>query len=189
MGLFTNIFKMQKNITVTTEPVTKTQSVQKITSNPKDNNARFSELSKTSAKHMRQGKIGLYRCDLFSMAQIIEKEGKLKNALKQYLYVFYLDSTGIDDLAAIEMIKDGILKPRPIVAPAVIKRIRIIKNKLELSDVDFKDLYFLCPEESIMPYAVFSYADSFDLLLTCLNDGADACEEVIRKAVKNYKFQ
>lgn len=157
---------------------------QKISTDKRDNDAYFRELNRNSMKHLQAGEIGFYRCELFNMARILEKEDNLLDALKQYMYVFYLDTTGINSFAALRM---G-LKPKPIVAPGVINRIRIIQNKLNLTDEDFKKLYFECPNESILPNAVFSYSDSYDLLIKSLNDGLCEADMIIEKVLKKYKL-
>lgn len=162
MGIF-NIFHKQKSVQISN---TKT-----------GNNDRYKDLSKRSQEHLRTGEIGFYRNDLFDLARILEKEENLLDALKQYMYVFYLDTTGISNLSAL---RSG-SKPRPMIAPGVVNRIRITRNKLNLSDEDFKNLYFECPTESILPNTIFSYAESYDLLSICLSKGVDFADNIVRK--------
>ena len=161
----------------------KEPTYKKISTIKSENNDNYKELCKQSMEHLKSDKIDSYRCDLFNMARILEKEGSLKDALKQYLYVFYLDTTGISSFEALQM---G-LTPRPFIAPGVVNRIRIVKNKLKLSDDDFKCLYFDCPLESILQNAIFSYSESYDLLLKCLDGKIDETDTIIKKALKRYK--
>ena len=150
-------------------------------SNVTDNNERFRILSKSSMEYLRTGEIDFYRNDLFDMARILEKEGKLTDALKQYLYVFYLDTTGISSLEALRL---G-YKPKPMIAPGILNRIRIVRNKLKLTDAELKDLYFTCPTESIFPDAVFTYQESYELLEECFKENGTP-DAMMQKAIKRY---
>lgn len=149
-----------------------------------DNNLKFKQFSESSRKHLQSGEIGFYRNDLFGMASILENEGKLKNALFQYLYVFYLDCIGISSLEALKM---G-LTPQPCIAPGVVRRIHIIKNKLQLSEAELKNLFFSIPPESIMPNAIFSIQDIYNLLLLSLDGKNIDTNKIIQERKKSYKL-
>lgn len=148
-----------------------------------DNDTKFKRLSKSAEKNLLAGEIGFYRNDLFSIANILEKEGKLTDSLKQYLYIFYLDCTGISSLAAIHM---G-LTPNPSIIPGVANRIRILKKKLQISEDDLKQLYFSVPQDSIIPDTIFSFSEIYELLILWLNEKKDKANETIAKRVKKQK--
>lgn len=154
-----------------------------ISSVPADNNESFRQLSELSRQNLQAGKIGFYRCNLFDMANILEKEGRLKDALREYLYVFYLDCTGINSLDAMQM---G-FTPHPMIAPGVVRRIRVVKKKLPFSDEELKEMYFSIPSESKMLNTIFSFQEIYNLLTLCLDGKIDEVNAIIEKHEKKHK--
>ncbi len=141
-----------------------------------ENDIEYQKLGKEIQKHLQSGELGLYRNDLFASAEMLKRENKLMAALDSYMYVFYLDLIGISSLKSFRM---G-LKPHPSVAPGVVKRIDSIRKKLNLSDEELKEKYFECPRESIVPNSLFSYEETFKLLIICLNEDPESVYRFIR---------
>ena len=79
---------------------------------------------------------GLYRNTRFEMADLLEQEGRLKNALTTYLEVCYLDVNGPQNLGGMS---DSTLGEYPAfhpegarLAPALVRSVSAIAEKLEL---------------------------------------------------------
>ena len=172
--------ELKAELRTTYTPQKKSPKKKGISSIPAGNNESFRQLGELSRQNLQAGEIGFYRCNLFDMANILEKEGRLKDALREYLYVFYLDCTGINSLGAMQM---G-FTPHPMVAPGVVRRIRVVKKKLPFSDDELKEMYFSIPSESIMSDTIFSFQEIYNLLLLCLDGKIDKVNAIIKKREK-----
>jgi len=91
-----------------------------------------------------------YRCTKFDMAQFLENENKILNALEYYAEVLYLDVNGpqnmpciIGDVIGIN--RESFLKFNPenaFVAPAIIESIRILSEKENIQENEFEKLFY-----------------------------------------------
>ena len=61
---------------------------------PSENDVKWGLLNKEVTEHAVNGMWGLYRNTRFQMAELLRKEGKLKQALFTYCWVCYLDLNG-----------------------------------------------------------------------------------------------
>ncbi len=116
---------------------------------PSDNDVRWSLLNDELPNYARDAQWGLYRNAIFQMAEILSGENKLRDSLRMFLGVCYLDLNGptnmpVDEngnvFTEIEDIKpfDPELK---ILAPGVIARIQSIIEELELSKENVREIY------------------------------------------------
>lgn len=141
-----------------------------------ENDIKFQQLSQKVQEHLQNGEIGFYRNDLFAIAEILKHENRLNAALESYMYVFYLDTTGISSLSGLRKGQ----KARPSVAPGVVNRIDTIRKKLSLSDEELKNRYFSCPLDSIFPNALFSYEESYEMLVMCMAKDYESVDALIK---------
>jgi predicted RNA-binding Zn-ribbon protein involved in translation (DUF1610 family) len=115
---------------------------------PSDNDVRWGLLNKQLLEHARKGDWGLYRNDRFEMAEILRQEMKLREALRTYLEVCYLDLNGPNNRGG--MTDPELLRRFPpftpdesaFLAPGVVDRIRQVIRKLKLTEKEIKDLFF-----------------------------------------------
>ena len=116
---------------------------------PSDNDVRWSLLNEEILNTARNAQWGLYRNARFQMAEILSKENKLKDALRMYLGVCYLDLNGASNMPTDEngnVINDTeYFKPfdfeTKFLAPGVIDRIKKIVKNLELSREKVQEIY------------------------------------------------
>ncbi len=114
---------------------------------PSDNDVRWGLLNKQLIEHAKNGDWGLYRNARFQMAEILRGEMKLKDALRTYLEVCYLDLNGPSNTGG--MNAPELLKEFPpfdpnrdsFLAPGVIDLIKRIVLKLNLSKDEVKQIY------------------------------------------------
>jgi hypothetical protein len=115
--------------------------------NPKKENVQWSLLNESLMEHLKNGEMGLYRNVKLDMAQILKKEGKLKEALKAYLGICYLDLNGpINDVVKDEqgnIIEINLFNPDfGDLAPGIIKEIKRIVEQEGLEKNKVKEIYF-----------------------------------------------
>ncbi len=105
---------------------------------PSKNDIKWGLLNKELIEHATNGDWGLYRNAKFQMGEILRKEIKLKDALRTYLEVCYLDLNGLNNTGGINdpefLKKFSPFDPtggNSFIAPRVIDRIQKIIRKLE----------------------------------------------------------
>lgn len=114
---------------------------------PSDNDVRWGLLNKQLMEHAKNGDWGLYRNARFQMAEILRGEMKLKDALRTYLEVCYLDLNGPNNTGGMndpELLKEfPPFDPRcdSFLAPGVIDLIKRIVLKLKLSEDEVRQIY------------------------------------------------
>jgi DNA-directed RNA polymerase subunit RPC12/RpoP len=114
---------------------------------PSDNDIRWGLLNKQLIEHAKNGDWGLYRNARFQMAEILRGEMKLKDALRTYLEVCYIDLNGPNNTG--EMNDPELLKEFPpfnpkdfsFLAPGVIDLIKRIMLKLKLDKDKIKQIF------------------------------------------------
>lgn len=114
---------------------------------PSDNDTRWSLLGKQRLMHAQSGSWGLYRNATFQMAEILRGEMKLKEALRIYLEVCYLDLNGPNNTGGMNDLE--LLKEFPsfdpnrdsFLAPGVIDLIKRIALKLNLSKDEIRQIF------------------------------------------------
>lgn len=115
-----------------------------------DHDVQWGLLNEDLLNYAKSGQWVSYRSAIFQMAEILRKEKRLKEALRMYLGVCYLDLNGATNMMTNEsgsIISDPEFnKPfdsgLAFLAPGVIDRIKKIIEKLELSKEEVKEIYF-----------------------------------------------
>ncbi len=113
---------------------------------PAENDVQWSLLNKQLIEHSKLGNWGLYRNTRFEMAEILRKEGKLKQALLTYLEVCYLDLNGPNNTGGTtnaEILKDypPFSADSAFLAPGIIERIVRIIKKLQIEPIDVRNMF------------------------------------------------
>lgn len=138
-----------------------------ISDKPSENNELWQYYSNCFAAYCRYGQMGKARCVRYDQARIREKEGAIQDAISLYFFVFSTDLWGYSELS--EM-KNG-MKPSPIMAPAVVNRIRICRNKIKWSDDDLKNfLIEKYDKQTEYPNAKYDYTKRIEILIEAMND-------------------
>jgi len=114
---------------------------------PSDNDVRWGLLNKQLIEHAKNGDWGLYRNARFQMAEILRGEMKLKDALRTYLEVCYIDLNGPNNTGGMndpELLKEfPPFNPKDFsfLAPGVIDLIKRIVLKLKLDKDEIKQIF------------------------------------------------
>lgn len=117
---------------------------------PSENDVRWGLLNEDLLKNAKSEQWGLYRNVKFQMAEILNKENKLKDALRMYLEVCYLDLNGATNMPTDEngnVVRDPeYFKPfdpkeSAFLAPGVIDLIKRIVLKINLSKDETKQIF------------------------------------------------
>ncbi len=114
---------------------------------PSDNDVRWGLLNKQIIENAKNGDWGLYRNTRFQMAEILRGEMKLKDALRTYLEVCYLDLNGVRNVGGMndpELLKEFPPfdpKESAFLAPGVIDLIKRIVLKLKLNKDEIKQIF------------------------------------------------
>jgi len=116
---------------------------------PSEHDVQWSLLNEEILNNASNAQWGLYRNARFQMAEIINKENKLKDALRMYLGVCYLDLNGASNMPTDEsgnVINDPeFFKPFDpeikFLAPGVIDRIQRILKKLEITREEVRTIF------------------------------------------------
>lgn len=109
---------------------------------PPKNDVLWAICNKRLLEHANNGNWGLYRNTKFEMAEILRKEGRLKDSLAKYLEVFYIDINGPRNIG-------GWLPPRPdpfspkdaFLAPGIFHKVSSLVEKLSLTTPELANLY------------------------------------------------
>jgi len=116
---------------------------------PSEHDVQWSLLNEEILNTANNAQWGLYRNARFQMAEILNKENKLKDALRMYLGVCYLDLNGASNMPTDEdgnAINDTeFFKPfdpeLKFLAPGVIDRIQKIIKKLDIAKEEVKEIF------------------------------------------------
>jgi DNA-directed RNA polymerase subunit RPC12/RpoP len=114
---------------------------------PSDNDVRWGLLNKQLLEHIKNGDWGLYRNAKFKMAEILRGEMRLKEALRTYFEVYYLDLNGPNNLGGIT--DPEILKEFPafnpedfgFLAPGISELIALLAKRLNLNKEELKKIF------------------------------------------------
>ena len=161
----------------------------KISDKRSENNERWQSENEGYIESLKKGELGFARNHLFNMASIREHEGDLIPALLLYFNVCYWDLSGFDSLDAYRIgLGDGFksIKPQPLLAPAVIRRISIVQKKLALSDTELKQKFMSEDLSDSVPVHLFSQAECAGLIIKSLSDGVDSIERQLNTSIRNF---
>ena len=113
---------------------------------PSENDVKWGVLNKQLIRHAQRGNWGLYRNTRFTMAELLRKEMKLKQALQAYLEVCYLDlngpnNTGGNDPELLKEFPPFDPNRNSFLAPGVIDLIQRIIKKLNIDKDEVKKIF------------------------------------------------
>lgn len=137
---------------------------------PPENDVRWSLLNEELLENAKSEQWGLYRNVRFQMAEILNKENKLKDALHMYLEVCYLDLNAATNMPIDEkgnVIHDPeYFKPfdseQKSLVPGIIERIKKIIKKLNLEKQEVRKIYLILANvQQRSTRASLSPADTF----------------------------
>lgn len=139
-----------------------------INKNPEKNyhDLIWGELNKRSIEYAKSGKWGLYRCERYSMYCILMEE-------KRYLQALYL----LFEVVFIDM-NNGIVYP---IAPGIVKSIREISMRLDISDEEMIDLLQKECEKMHKPTNNFSNDETVLVFVAYAYGHDEMAENVINK--------
>lgn len=152
---------------------------------------RWREATKNSQKHLKAGELGLYRNDLFAMADIRKDEGHRDDELRLLLMVCYLDSWPFSDLRGYKMALEYDFAPVPggIIAPGVIKRISQAAKALGYSSADVEAVFRREVRADMLPDPVMTVDGCAKLMRMHLDGKGAAADAALKKETARYLKQ
>lgn len=118
---------------------------------PSDQDALWSLLNSQLLEHAKNANWGLYRNARLSMAELLTTEKKFRAALDTYLEISYLDANGPRNLGGAS--HPEVLREYPsfdreyaFQAPAIVNRIDLLAQRLNLSDLELSKAYLAVAE-------------------------------------------
>ena len=138
--------------------------------------------------HLRSGNYAGYRNDMYASSEILKKEGKYADQLRNLLVVFYLDLSGFSSVQEAIIICKGSLAPTPpFIAPSVAKNIKTASTKCQFDNDQVLSFYRSFISESMVPVHLFTLSETETILRKLLTDGCDAATKAIPKR-KTFKI-
>lgn len=149
----------------------------------------FYDLSKQSQDHLRQGKLGMYACDLYSMSEVNRKEKMYDKQLYSLTISAYIHLSGVDTLEDYSYWKNGdfsVTRPRPLLPPAVVRNLSTCTKKLSMSIEQYEEFYFDVIEPTLTPAHVFGIKGTWDIIHAYLNGEDQKAEKLIAGGTKKF---
>ncbi len=191
MGLFDNLFKKPK-MTVTIDKRIKFDSGESLERKPCPKKPKLTldeqwkNITKQSQEHMKNGRIGLYACDLYSFSEIDRKEKRYNDQIKKLMISAYIHLSEAESISAFHQYGKDVGIPAPTLPPAVIRATNTAIKRLNWSMQDYRDAFMNTIETTMVPVHLFSTKDCLDIICLYLDGSSDKAERKIRSEVKKY---
>lgn len=157
-----------------------------------DLNIQFMSLSKKVQQHSRNGQIGLYACDLYSMSEIHRKEEHYNDQLTLLILSAYYHLSGIGNLEDYKLTLSncrlGITPtlPPPILPPAVIRETQKALERLRLNIDDYRKKYYEEITISLIPMHILGTDKCLDVICLYLTGNSNKAEKEIKTCVEQF---
>lgn len=152
-------------------------------------NADFKYYSQQVKLHLSEGNLGLYACDLYNLSQIHCKEKHYSDQLHLLILSAYIHLSGVDTLEDYNYWKDGdfsIIKPIPLLPPAVIRSTQKCMKCLEIDLDEYKKLFkkYICI--NLTPAHVFGIEKSLEIICSYLDGDYEKADKIVLNETKKY---
>lgn len=139
MGILGNLFKKpEAAITIDKRiKLSPGESSERTTSSEKRPKPTLDEqwqnISRQSQTHLKQGDLGLYACDLYSLSEIYRKEAHYNDQMNLLILSAYIHLSGISTIEEYNYWKNGdfsVVKPMPLLPPCCNKKHKVLHKKV-----------------------------------------------------------
>lgn len=192
MGLFENLFKKPK-MTVTIDKRIKLGPGESLERTPSDHkkpiltlDEQWQNITKQSQEHMRDGRIGLYACDLYDFSEIDRKEKRYNDQMKMLMISAYTHLSAAESIRAFHQYGKDLGITEPMLPPAVVNATNTAIKRLDWSMQDYRNSFMSTIETTMVPIHLFSVKDCLDIICLYLDGNSDKAEKKIRSGVKKY---
>lgn len=152
-------------------------------------NFQFKECSKNVQKHLQEGNLGLYACDLYSMSEIYRKEHCYNDQLQTLMESAYIHLSGIGTIKDFNTALSSNFKHfdlDPILPPAVIRGIERAIKSLNMNISSFQNRYRENIDLSLTPAHIFGVDKSLEIICLYLEGNSEKAEKEIEKGTKKF---
>lgn len=144
--------------------------------------------TKNSQKHLKAGELGLYRNDLFSMADVHKAEGRRDEELRLLLFVCYLDFWPFGSLAEYRYnLEDGFpAVPGGIIAPGVITRISSAAKAIGYTPADVEQMFCREVRADMVPAPVMTVQGCAKLVRMSMEGKRAEAEKALSRETSKF---
>ncbi len=153
-------------------------------------NFQFMEYGKNIQKHLQEGNLGLYACDLYSISEVYRKEHCYNDQLKVLMESAYIHLSGIGLIKDFNIALSNNFKHiglDPILPPAVIRGIKMAMKNLNMDISLFKIRYKEVIDETLTPIHVFGVDKSLEIICLYLEDNTEKAEKEMEQGIKKFQ--
>lgn len=195
MGFLRNFFN-NSNITVTIDKNIKLspgESLSKPSSREKKPKPTLDEqwkyITKCSQEHLKDGRLGLYACDLYSFSEIDRKEKRYNDQIKKLMISAYIHLSGTEEFQNYQQLKSIYKKSKmlyPVLPPAVIRSTSVAMKRLDMELSAYKEQFKQTINPTITPIHLYGIDDTLEIICLYLTDKPEKAEKKIRSGAKKY---
>lgn len=149
----------------------------------------FCNISQQSHKHLRQGNLGLYACDVYSLSEINRKEKQYDKQLHSLSIAAYIHLSGISTLEEYSYWKDGdfsLAEPQPILPPAVIRSLKLCIKRCNMSIEQYKEFFLEIVDTTLTPTHVFGVNGTLEIVCTYLDGNTEKADKMVNNGAKKF---
>ncbi|CAM4042168.1 SAP domain-containing protein [Cohnella lubricantis] len=143
----------------------------------------------------KERNFGLYRNILLGFSVLQEQEGKYEESLRNLFEICFIDLSGMSnnfDKQYLHIVEKNFFpyeESTCTLAPGIKSRIVHLRDELNLSENDFKELYFGAVNSLQVPFHIFTKQETYQILVEELNENQERLKQIYLEAKKRYKFQ
>lgn len=201
MGIFRNIFKKKNNaasdnINISIDKNIKLRPGESLSRTPPANqrqkqslNEQWQKISEQIQKHLQDGKIGLYACDLYSLSEIDGKEKRYNDQMNKLIVSAYIHLSGTEEFLNYQQTNQGGFATDilyPILPPAVIRDTKTTMKRLNMDISAYQNLFLQTIEPTMTPIHLYGVDGALKIISLYLNDEPEKAEKEIKRSVKKY---
>ena len=195
MGILGNLFKKpEAAITIDKRiKLSPGESSERTTSSEKRPKPTLDEqwqnISRQSQTHLKQGDLGLYACDLYSLSEIYRKEAHYNDQMNLLILSAYIHLSGISTIEEYNYWKNGdfsVVKPMPLLPPDVIRSTKSCIKKLGIDLEQYKKLYRETVSPTITPTHILGMKKSLEIICTYLCEDSEKADRMVENGTKKY---
>lgn len=152
-------------------------------------NYQFMEYSKNVQKHLQEGNLGLYACDLYSMSEVYRKEHCYNDQLQVLMESAYIHLSGIETLKDFYSAVSNHFKYsglHPMVPPAVIQGIERALKSLNMDIPTFRTRFKENIDLTLTPAHIFGIDKSLEIICLYLEGNSKKAEKEIENGTKKF---
>lgn len=150
---------------------------------------QFKECSNNVQKHLLEGNLGLYACDLYSMSEVYRKEHCYNDQLQVLMESAYIHLSGIEIVKEFYSAVSDHFKYsglHPMVPPAVIRGIDKAMKNLNMDIPSFQTRFKKNIDSTLTPAHIFGVDKSLEIICLYLEGNSEKADKEIEKGKKKF---